>query len=576
MLDARYTFHAATLPPGLDQIPGVWVRQRSVSAPHSAGWLVERCFRACGIAPVVTGGRETSARTPSFPPEGSSELHSWLWSADVPTASEPIRILPYQLDVIRARLATGGGHVWAPAGSGKTLIAHAWGLTVTSGPLLIVTRSDAKETHYRELRRLTSANPYVLKPVSDRRVADVGFYRYLVAAMTAGFRPVVIVGWEMLPSIEGLLADLAPSAVVFDESHKAKGVKRWRWVAGRDGKPVGTALDTVSAVAARVATKATYRLATTATAIRHRTWDLWGQLSLVEPNAWGKTVSRFGLRYCDGKPGEWGGLDMSGRSNTEELRARLAFTVSKVPIEVLTAQLPPKRRQVIRIPISDQIQGLADEDPAEVRRLRAEATRGSDRAEKQLNEKRVEDAASRKRGWVPKALPEYFSAGKGKLLVFTGRRRDAEDLGRRIAKLGVQTWSTHGGDSTDARQEIQDVYMVHPGPCVLVATVDSFGESRNLQDTDVLVMVQLPYTPGKIDQAEGRGHRLGASRPFLVLYLIAEGTIDERVASLVIDKLPAVQAITGGGAIDGLDDALKGIEDRDAVIARLASMFDME
>ena len=89
-------------------------------------------------------------------------------------------------------------------------------------------------------------------------------------------------------------------------------------------------------------------------------------------------------------------------------------------------------------------------------------------------------------------------------------------------------------------------------------------------------MVQLPYTPGKIDQAEGRGHRLGTSRPFLVIYLIAEDTIDERVAGLVIDKLPAVQQITGGGAIGGLDDALKGIEDREAVIAGLASMFNME
>jgi superfamily II DNA or RNA helicase len=515
-------------------------------------------------------------RSLTFPPAAPNELQPWLWSGEEPTVSAPIRVLPFQAAVIRARLATDGGHVWAPAGSGKTLMAHAWGLTITPGPLLIVTRSDAKETHYRELRRLTTTRPYVLKPVSDRRVADVGFYAYLAAAIRESFRPVVIVGWEMLPRIEGIISDFKPQAVVFDESHKAKGIRRYKWTAGTDGKPHGRPLDTVSAVAARIAATIPYRLATTATAIRHRTWDLWGQLSLVEPKAWGKTVSKFGLRYCDGKPGEWGGLDMSGTSNVDELKQRLAFTVSHVPIEILTSQLPPKRRQVIRIPVSDQIKGLADEDPVELKRLRAEAARGSGTAERALNEKRIEDAASRKRGWIPKTLPEYFSTGKGKVLVFTGRRRDAEDLERRIAKLGVQVWMAHGGHAVDARQAIQDAYMAHPGPCVLVGTVDAWGESKNLQDTDVLLMVQLPYTPGKIDQAEGRGHRLGTSRPFLVIYLIAEDTIDERVAGLVIDKLPAVQQITGGGAIGGLDDALKGIEDREAVIAGLASMFNME
>jgi hypothetical protein len=91
--------------------------------------------------------------------------------------------------------------------------------------------------------------------------------------------------------------------------------------------------------------------------------------------------------------------------------------------------------------------------------------------------------------------------------------------------------------------------------------------SHNMQDTDSIIVGMLPYTPGEVAQIEGRGARLGQARPLDVVYLVAEGTIDERSKSIVLGKLPAVSAMgEGAHGLDGLDMTLRGIEDLEGVL----------
>jgi hypothetical protein len=112
---------------------------------------------------------------------------------------------------------------------------------------------------------------------------------------------------------------------------------------------------------------------------------------------------------------------------------------------------------------------------------------------------------------------------------------------------------------------MQSDYMSHPGPCVLIGTIDAWGESYNLQDTDLLLVVMLPYTPRHVIQLEGRVVRLGMLRSPLIRYLIAEGTIDEHVAHLVLKKLPAVEMIVGNGELASLPSELAGGTDEELI-----------
>ena len=114
--------------------------------------------------------------------------------------------------------------------------------------------------------------------------------------------------------------------------------------------------------------------------------------------------------------------------------------------------------------------------------------------------------------------------------------------------------------------------MAHPGPCVLIGTYQAWGESLNLQDTDCILTTMLPINPGEVEQLEARGARFGQTRPLLIEYLIAEHTIDERLAAILLDKLPAVEQVTGEAAgIGKMGDALKGIDDMEGLLDSLVA-----
>ena len=148
-----------------------------------------------------------------------------------------------------------------------------------------------------------------------------------------------------------------------------------------------------------------------------------------------------------------------------------------------------------------------------------------------------------------------------KVVVFTGRRADCDRLGREIEKsISAQVWCAHGGVSTDERDKIRLQYMESSDPCVLVGTGDAWGESVNLQDTDLALFVMLPWTPRSIRQWEGRFSRLGQERPVLIVYVISRGTVDEHVADILLDKLPAVATIANDEMLIAMEEDMSQIQ----------------
>jgi SNF2 family DNA or RNA helicase len=294
-------------------------------------------------------------------------------------------------------------------------------------------------------------------------------------------------------------------------------------------------------------------------------------LDLAEPKSWG-TFNEWAIRYCDAKPGRFGGLDTTGQSNLEELTVRLAQVTHKIDYRETHRHLPAKRRQSVYIAPEDQCRPSA----GFAKQLKAAAKRGGTA----LLEVRLAQAASSKRRAILEMVNDHISSGH-KVVIFSGRRKDVEDIGDRIKKLDVvkkskgkiQVWAAHGGNDASERQEIVDKYMKSTNACVLVGTGNSFGESLNMQDTDAAFFVMLPYTPGELRQWEGRFCRLGQKRPVTIYYVIAEGTVDEHVADILISKLPAVQKIAEDEELAEAQDVIAGMDDpeeiADSILAKL-------
>tara|TARA_R110000744_G_scaffold244906_4_gene361681 strand:- start:589 stop:1215 length:627 start_codon:yes stop_codon:yes gene_type:complete len=207
--------------------------------------------------------------------------------------------------------------------------------------------------------------------------------------------------------------------------------------------------------------------------------------------------------------------------------------------------------------------------------MKAAAARGK----QALFETHLMVAASSKRTWIAETVQDAVEAGQ-KVTVFTGRRQDCMALAKMIKKklqgCGAPLWSGHGGDSLASREAmVQDYAAWDDGGCAFVGTTDAFGEAIDgLQHTDLVVFGLLPWTPGAVTQAEGRFSRHGSSRPVLIMYTVAEGTVDEHVADMLLEKLEGVETTLNDDEAGGVARTLSGMDDEDAIVNSILEMFD--
>lgn len=81
---------------------------------------------------------------------------------------------------------------------------------------------------------------------------------------------------------------------------------------------------------------------------------------------------------------------------------------------------------------------------------------------------------------------------------------------------------------------------------VVVLNTKSGGVGLTLTAASDLAVVELPWTPGELDQLEDRIHRIGQKDTANIWYLLAQNTIDEDVAALIDGKRVVVDGATDG------------------------------
>lgn len=537
----------------IGEIPGAFVKPQLVVAPLNCAWLVENELK--GLTHEFILERPKKGRVYTFEDiKAIPELREWV----------PGFLARYQIEGVLHVLNgpnSSGVYSWA-TGAGKSLGGIVWGL-IHPGTCVFITKASARRTIQIEVERYTTIRPVVLWPKSDRRYDPD-------ALVDLHTKRIIIAGWDSLPETLPLLLSANPTSIVFDELHRGKGHKRFEAVPGRDAEGNDTktfkSAENIVASAARLSRNASVRLGMTATIVPDRTRDLWGQLDIIDPGAWGTywgrllqisednevRVNSFCKRYCDLTMSDFGGWEDKGSSNRDELKKRMWFVVHKIDSSVTHRDLPPKRRQIVYLTKADQNAPAA---------FTEELKRAQKSGAKTLREVRLAEAASRKRDYIKDEVLEAVRS-RQKVVIFTGRHRDCDRLetsiNGAIKKAGfadVPVLVAHGGHGTAHRDDIQARWMGNitnpsageplPGPAVLIATAQSMGESVSLHDTDLVLFAMLPINARELWQSEGRFHRRGQRKDVLLKHIVAEGTYDEVIASILLSKLPAVADIQG-------------------------------
>ncbi|WP_205614091.1 DEAD/DEAH box helicase [Streptomyces dangxiongensis] len=143
-------------------------------------------------------------------------------------------------------------------------------------------------------------------------------------------------------------------------------------------------------------------------------------------------------------------------------------------------------------------------------------------------------------------LLDTILAEDGAALVFTQYVAMARLLERHLRDRGVTAQLLHGGTPVPRREEMVRRFQDGEVP-VFLLSLRAAGTGLNLTRADHVVHYDRWWNPAVEAQATDRAHRIGQTRPVQVHRMIAEGTVEDRIAALMEAKRKLADAVVDSG-----------------------------
>jgi SWI/SNF-related matrix-associated actin-dependent regulator 1 of chromatin subfamily A len=157
---------------------------------------------------------------------------------------------------------------------------------------------------------------------------------------------------------------------------------------------------------------------------------------------------------------------------------------------------------------------------------------------------------------------EDFIENAQKIILFATHKTIINQLMERFGKIAVKI---DGSVPTNKRQEVVDKFQTNKKIKIFVGNIDAAGVGLTLTASSNVAFLEYPWTPGKLNQAIDRAHRISQKNTVNVHYLVAERTIDEDIISVLDKKAKIINGIIDGNAHPDaslLDELLTKLKNR--------------
>jgi hypothetical protein len=153
-------------------------------------------------------------------------------------------------------------------------------------------------------------------------------------------------------------------------------------------------------------------------------------------------------------------------------------------------------------------------------------------------------------------LTDIILAGGESMLVFTQYTQMGALLQQHLDARGIGSLFLHGGVPVPRREEMVARFQAGDAP-VFLLSLKAGGTGLTLTRATHVLHYDRWWNPAVEDQATDRAYRIGQDRPVQVHRLIAEGTLEDRIAALLETKRELANAVIGSGEgwIADLSDA---------------------
>ncbi|WP_329039253.1 DEAD/DEAH box helicase [Streptomyces sp. NBC_01725] len=152
----------------------------------------------------------------------------------------------------------------------------------------------------------------------------------------------------------------------------------------------------------------------------------------------------------------------------------------------------------------------------------------------------------------------------GSVLVFTQYVSMARLLSAHLTSRAIPSQLLHGGTPVAERERMVDRFQSGRTP-VFLLSLKAAGTGLNLTRAGHVVHYDRWWNPAVEEQATDRAYRIGQTQPVQVHRLIAEGTVEDRIAEMLAAKRALADAVLGSG-----EGALTELTDRE--LADLVSL----
>ncbi|KAM6958317.1 DNA annealing helicase and endonuclease ZRANB3 isoform 1-T1 [Tautogolabrus adspersus] len=452
------------------------------------------------------------------------------------------RLMPFQREGVEFALSKDGRCMIADEmGLGKTVQAIAVAYAFRKEwPLLVVVPSSLKYPWIEELERW----------IPELQPGDINLVENKSHTMGISSSKVTVLGYGLLttdarPLVEALSRQRF-AVVVVDESHYFKSRNAAR-----------------TKILVPLIQSAKRAILLTGTPALGRPEELFMQIDALYPKMFG-TWSDFAKKYCNahfryfGPRRQW---DCRGASNLEELHQRLSkIMIRRLKAEVLS-QLPPKIRQRIPFDLPKEAAKEASASFAEWERLMKGLGSGALDTDNPFTQvmglvtQMYKQTAIAKAGAVKDYIKMMLEAEKLKFLVFAHHLTMLQACTEAVIEAKAGYIRIDGSVPSSERIQLVNKFQSDPETRVAVLSIQAAGQGLTLTAASHVVFAELYWNPGHIKQAEDRAHRIGQTSSVNVHYLIAKGTFDTVMWSMLNRK----ETVTGS-TLNGRKEYLKADE----------------
>ncbi|MDB4443254.1 DEAD/DEAH box helicase [Saprospiraceae bacterium] len=407
-------------------------------------------------------------------------------------------------------------------GLGKTVQVIGFTNLINPSKILIICPASLKfnwETEFKEF----STNNYKVQIIKSNSTkikdnADVLVVSYGTIAMGVS-------------KYQNINFDL----IVLDESHYIKNFKAKR-------------------TKAVVSLESEYKIAMTGTPILNRPAEIYSTVNWLDSLVLGNR-DKFLRRHCSKmvfnsntlmNVESWGGAHY-----VEEIGKKLynSVMIRRRKTDVLK-QLPPKIRQVI------EVEGLKIEAQKRYKNLYEEFSKVEGLISNLQKKKKYTQgffsqiAIDRHKTALEKVplCAKYvinLLESRNKIIVFAHHRKVIENLKEHLQQKKIGVVNYIGGMTDNEKNIAVQKFRKDDSIKIFIGSIQAAGVGITLTEADLVLFLELDYTPGIMLQAEDRVHRIGQKKNVLIQYFVFRNGIDSMIVEMLIKKLDINNKLLG-------------------------------